>query len=405
MIVLVINSGSSSVKFQVFDMTDEKVFCKGIVEKVGTSFAKFKLKPGNQSEYTETAEILDHKSAISRILSALVEPRFEILKSIAEIKVVGHRVVHGGEFFSGSRLLTPDVMNALEVCCELAPLHNPPNIRGIRAFQELLPDVPQVVVFDTAFHQTMPPTSFLYGLPYVLYERHKIRRYGFHGTSHKYAANEAAKFIGQPIEQLKIVTCHLGNGASITAVDGGVSIDTSMGFTPLEGLVMGTRCGDLDPAIIPFLIEKDGLSIEGINNLMNKHSGVYGVAGLGTFDMRDLEEEAERSNPRAILARQLYAYRVKKYIGAYIAALGGIDIIVFTGGVGENDWDIREKALVGLEFLGVHLDVEINRQRDKATVRRISDGSLPVLVVKADEELVIAREARMILTEMGGMVS
>lgn len=388
--VLVINSGSSSVKFQVFDMSDETVFCKGIVEKIGTNLARLKLKSRKTGEYVETGEILDHHEAISLILKAITNPEFKILNRIEEVDVVGHRVVHGGEYFTGSRLITRDVMEVLNDCIELAPLHNPPNIRGIQACSELLPDTPQVGVFDTAFHQTIPPTAFLYGLPYVIYERHRIRRYGFHGTSHKYASREAALFVGKPIESLKIITCHLGNGASVAAIDGGKSIDTSMGFTPLEGLVMGTRCGDLDPAIIPYLIEKENLSLDGANNLMNKHSGVYGLAGLGTGDMRDLEILAEKGNERAALARNIYAYRVKKYIGAYTAALGGLDILVFTGGIGENDWDIRARALDGLAFLGLKLDLKKNRENRE---KLISKGRVPILVIKADEELVIAREA------------
>ncbi len=395
MIVLVINSGSSSVKFQLFDMVSEDVICKGIVEKIGTNLARLKLKSGDNPEFIETTEILDHRTAIARILDTLTAPDFNILKDLNEIVVVGHRVVHGGEYFSESELITERVLTAIKKCIELAPLHNPPHISGINACQELLPDVPQVAVFDTAFHQTMPPKTFLYGLPYVLYERHKVRRYGFHGTSHQYAANEAAEYVGKPIEDLKIITCHLGNGASVTAINGGKSLDTSMGFTPLEGLIMGTRCGDLDPAIIPYLIEKDQLSSEGVNNLMNKHSGVFGIAGLSTGDMYDLELAAEKNEGRAILAREMFAYRVKKYIGAYTAALGGLDILVFTGGVGENDWDIREKILGNMTFLGIEFDLDKNRQRG---CRDITRGRVCILVIKADEELVIARESRRIVT-------
>jgi len=262
--ILVINSGSSSVKFQLFDMETEKPICRGIVEKIGTNMAILKMKPPSGEEYRDSGEILDHRTAISRILLALVDSRFKIMETIDEVDAVGHRVVHGGESFTGSELVTPSVMDALTQCIDLAPLHNPPNIRGIKACQELIPNVPQIGVFDTAFHQTMPAHAYLYALPYVLYEKHKIRRYGFHGTSHQYASREAARMVGRPIEEIKIITCHLGNGASISAISGGKSIDTSMGFTPLEGLVMGTRSGDIDPAIIPYLIEKDGLTIEGI---------------------------------------------------------------------------------------------------------------------------------------------
>ena len=392
--ILVINAGSSSVKFQIFQMENEKVICKGIVEKIGTNLAFLKMKTKKIPDYRETGEILDHRSAIARILEIIVEPKFECLQSINEISAIGHRVVHGGEFFSGSVVINDKVMDALKACIELAPLHNPPNIRGVEACQMLLPGIRQAGVFDTAFHQTMPSYAFLYGLPYSLYERHKIRRYGFHGTSHMYASKEAARIIGRPWEKLKIITCHLGNGASITAIKDGKSMDTSMGFTPLEGLVMGTRCGDLDPAIIPYLIEKDQLTTAGVSNLMNKHSGVYGLAGMGTHDMRDLELAALDGHEGAKRARTIYAYRVKKYIGAYAAALNGIDVLVFTGGIGENDFEVREYALEGMDFLGITIDKEKNRERD---VQFISTGKIPVLIIKADEELVIARETQRLL--------
>ncbi|MBN1354950.1 acetate kinase [bacterium] len=388
--ILVINSGSSSVKFQVFDMADEKVLCKGIAEKIGTKFARLKMKTAAVDDHQESGNFLDQHNAIARILEIITDPRYEILKNLDQIQAVGHRVVHGGEYFTGSMIVTSVVLREIEKCAELAPLHNPPNIRGIKVCQELLPEVPQVVVFDTAFHHTMKPHVFLYGLPKLLYDKYKIRRYGFHGTSHYYAAHEAAKYLGKPIETLKIITCHLGNGASITATSGGRCIDTSMGFTPLEGLLMGTRCGDLDPAIIPYLIEKDNLSLSGVNNLMNKHSGVLGVAGLGTSDMRDLEQAAGKGEEGAVLARTMYAYRVKKYIGAYTAALGGLDILVFTGGIGENDYLIRTESLQNLEFLGIVVDPEKNLRRNPGL---ISQGPIPVIVVKADEELVIARES------------
>ncbi len=390
--ILVINSGSSSVKFQVFDMTDESVICKGIVEKIGTKIALVKLKI--PKEITKKQEILDHKSAIAVVLNLIVDPEMGIISKLSDISAVGHRVVHGGEFFSKTELITPEIMTAINECITLAPLHNPPNIRGIQACEELMPGIPQVAVFDTAFHQTIPEHAYLYGLPYIIYKRHKIRRYGFHGTSHKYAARKAAEFLNRSIGELKIITSHLGNGASISAIKNGRSIDTSMGFTPLEGLVMGTRCGDLDPAIIPFLIEKDQLSPTGVNNLMNKHSGVYGLAGMETSDMRDLQKAEENGHPGAKRARTLYAYRVKKYIGAYSAALGGLDVLVFTGGIGENDWDIRERSTSDLAYLGIELDIEKNRTNAHTL---ISTGPVKVLIVKADEELVIAGESRDIL--------
>ncbi|MBN1550610.1 acetate kinase [bacterium] len=395
--ILIINCGSSSVKFQVFDMKDESVLCKGIAEKIGTTLAVLKVKTNKIKDYKETREMLDHHSAIAQILKIIVDPDFDVLTTIEEIRAVGHRVVHGGEYFSGSKLITGKVMQALQECIELAPLHNPPNIMGIKACQELLPGVPQVGVFDTAFHQTMKPDVFLYGLPYVIYQRHKIRRYGFHGTSHKYAASEAAKYLKQPLKDLKIITCHLGNGASITAIKDGKSMDTTMGFTPLEGLIMGTRCGDLDPAIIPYLIEKEALTLEGINNLMNKHSGVFGIAQMGSCDMRDLEIAEENGHEFATLARNMYAYRVKKYIGAYAAALGGIDVIVFTGGIGENDFNIRFRCVEDLEYLGVKVDKQIN---DANKEKLISTGPVAVLVIKADEELVIARETDAIIKQL-----
>lgn len=397
MIILILNSGSSSVKFQLFEMNDERVLCKGIVEKIGSNFSRLKLKYGEAGAFEESSEILDHRIAISRIISVITDSRFGILSDVSLIKAIGHRVVHGGESFTGSVIINSDVIEAMEQCVELAPLHNPPNIRGIKICRELLPSVIQIGVFDTAFHQTMPMYAFLYGLPYSLYEKYKIRRYGFHGTSHYYASREAARIMNRDIKELRIITCHLGNGASIAAVKGGESIDTSMGFTPLEGLLMGTRCGDLDPAIIPYLIEKDQLTLEGINNLMNKHSGVYGLAGMKTGDMRDLELAADDGHARAQLARSIYAYRIKKYIGAYAAILGGVDAIVFTGGVGENDPQVRELCMRDLEFLGIDIDIDRNKLRDPG---KISKGNVQVLVIRADEELVIARESNRLSQEV-----
>ena len=390
--ILIINSGSSSVKFQVFDMANESRICRGIIARIGTKTATTKFSCEKVPEFFRESEILDHHKAIENILEIIIDPEYDILHSMKDISVIGHRVVHGGEYFSGSVLLSDAIMEALTNCIELAPLHNPPNILGIQACQELLPDIPQVCVFDTAFHQTMPDHAYLYGLPYSLYEKYKIRRYGFHGTSHQYAGRVAADLAGEPLESLKIITCHLGNGASITAIKGGISIDTSMGFTPLEGLIMGTRCGDLDPAIIPYLIDKEDLSVGGVTNLMNKHSGVYGLAGLKTGDMYDLEmAEVHKNDKRAKLARDIYAYRVKKYIGAYSAALGGLDVLVFTGGVGENDAHVRRKILKDLDYLGISIDEGKNESGDDPL---ISKGRVKIFVVKADEELVIAREAK-----------
>ncbi|MGB3975286.1 MAG: acetate kinase [bacterium] len=396
--ILVINAGSSSIKFQVFDMDTEKVLGKGRVENIGSKkTGKVILKYGNQNLYQEKVQMPDHKKALSTILDVITSKEFNILKDIHEIQAVGHRVVHGGEQFSGSCIVDRQMIEAMESCTDLAPLHNPPNILGIRVCQEILPTILQVGVFDTAFHQTMSPEAYLYGIPYELYQKYKIRRFGFHGTSHTFCCSEAAKIMNCSVEDIKVITCHLGNGASVAAIRYGKSIDTSMGFTPLEGLVMGTRCGDMDPAIVPFLMEKEKLNYDKISKLLNHESGMYGLAGIDSYDMRDILKAAENGNSRAKTSIDVYCLRLKKYVGAYIAELGGVDCIVFTGGVGENNPIIRTKTLEGLEFLGIELDQSLNESIQSPI---ISKGSVKVMVIATNEELVIAREAKKLVMEV-----
>lgn len=390
--ILVINAGSSSIKFQVFEMETEKVLGKGRVENIGSSqVGKVLLKCKQKCKYEEKLYISDHRQALTKILEVITSDRFEILKSIDEIGAVGHRVVHGGEHFTGSCIVNAEMITAMEDCIDLAPLHNPPNILGIKVCHEILPGIPQIGVFDTAFHQTMEPDAYLYGIPYNLYEKYRIRRFGFHGTSHMFCSQEAARLMNRSLEELRIITCHLGNGASVAAIKFGRSIDTSMGFTPLEGLVMGTRCGDLDPAIIPFLMDKEHLDFDGVSHLLNHESGMYGLAGIGSYDMRDILAAAEQGNERAALSVRLYCQRLRKYIGAYIAELAGIDAIVFTGGVGENNPIIRKETLKNLEFMGIELD---DRKNETLETEIISQGRVAVMVIATNEELVIAREAR-----------
>ena len=347
--IIVLNCGSSSIKYQLFEMPQVEVLAKGIVDKVGLKGALIKHERNDGKELKVEGEILDHKSGIEYLLGVLTDPEFGSLKSLKDIDAVGHRVVHGAEDFSGSVAITHEVIRALEISTDLAPLHNPPNLKVIYAMQQLLPDVPQAGVFDTAYHQTMPEYSYLYGIPYSLYEKHKIRRYGFHGTSHKYVSARACEILGEDIATKKIVTCHLGNGASMAAILYGKSVDTSMGMTPIEGVMIGTRCGDLDVGALFHIINKEDISSKIANTLVNKFSGVLGVSGVSS-DMRDVKKAADEGNHRAKMALQMYAYRVKKYIGAYAAAMGGVDIIVFTGGIGENDCDTRAKVIEGLEF-------------------------------------------------------
>ncbi|MDR1978437.1 MAG: acetate kinase [Synergistaceae bacterium] len=394
--VLVINCGSSSLKYQLFDMDGEKVLAKGLVERIGIEGARIKhTKTGMESVVVETP-IPDHKAGIKLVLDALLDKKHGALSSLDELSAVGHRVVHAGEKFAASVRLDGKVMDALKECVPLAPLHNPANIMGIEAVSDALPRVPQVGVFDTAFHQTMPNTAFLYAVPYGYYEKYGVRRYGFHGTSHYYVAHRAAAILGQPIEKLKIVTCHLGNGSSITAVDGGRSVDTSMGFTPLAGVPMGTRCGDIDPALVAFIAETEQLSFKDIDFLLNKKSGMLGLSGVSS-DLRDIEEAAERGESRSKLALQVLAYGIKKYIGAYAAAMGGIDAVVFTAGVGENSATIRAMACEGLGFMGIELDDSRNAIRSKEGLISTDSAKVKVLVVPTDEELVIARDTKRLI--------
>ncbi|WP_026475961.1 acetate/propionate family kinase [Alkaliphilus transvaalensis] len=389
--VLVLNCGSSSLKYQLINMENEEVLAKGIAERIGIEDGFVKHETTGKDKVVINETLGNHKDAIRIVLEALVDPNHGAIKSMDEISAVGHRVVHGGEKFSGSILITEEVKATLEECSELAPLHNPPNLMGIYACEEILPGVPMVGVFDTAFHQTMPKSSYLYALPYELYEKYSIRRYGFHGTSHKYVANVAAEMLGKSLEELKIVTCHLGNGASVAAVDGGKSVDTSMGFTPLEGLVMGTRCGDMDPAITTYLMEKENISSSELNNIMNKKSGVLGISGVSS-DFRDIEQAAAEGNERANLALEVYYKRVKKYIGAYAAIMGGLDAVVFTAGLGENSKECREAVCKGLEFLGINISPEKNDVRGERRIVTTDDSKTKVLLIPTNEELMIARD-------------
>ena len=393
--ILVLNCGSSSLKFQLFDMKEEKVLLKGLVEKIGSSRAMLTFSGRQRQPFRDVLEIPDHEKAVRMVMEILTHADHGVIRSMAEVDAVGHRTVHGGEEFSDSALITPEVIEAVERCVPFAPLHNPANIMGIRMARKLMPDLPQVAVFDTAFHSRMPRASYLYGLPYEMYEKHGIRRYGFHGTSHGYVAQVAAVVLGKPLRKLKLITCHLGNGCSIAAVDGGVSVDTSMGFTPLEGLVMGTRCGDLDPAVVGFMQEREQLSVQDVDNLMNKRSGLLGLSGVSN-DMRELEEEAGRGSERAALALDIFCLRVRKYIGAYAAELGGLDGVVFTGGIGENAVRIRHKILADLEHLGIRLDPEANAGRKQL----ISSGRVRVLVIPTNEELAIARDTQAVVQEL-----
>ncbi|MEG6584092.1 acetate/propionate family kinase [Dendrosporobacter sp. 1207_IL3150] len=393
--VLVVNCGSSSLKYQLFDMTDESVLAKGLVERIGIEGSVLTHQPADKDKTIINADIENHSIAIKLVVDALTNAEHGVIASMQEITAVGHRVVHGAEKFASSVLITPEVMQALEECIEMAPLHNPPNILGINACEKLMPGVPQVGVFDTAFHQTMPKKAFIYGLPYEAYEKHRVRRYGFHGTSHKFVAQSVAELMGKDISELKIVTCHLGNGSSVAAVKNGQVIDTSMGFTPLEGLVMGTRCGDVDPAILPFLMKKEGLSVEDMDNYINKKSGVLGISGVSS-DFRDIEGAAEEGNERAQLALDIFAYRVRKYIGSYVAAMGGVDAIVFTAGLGENSVSMRAMIAEGLDFLGTKICNERNNVRGKAREISAEGSQVKLFIIPTNEELMIARDTKVI---------
>ena len=390
--ILVLNCGSSSLKYQLIDMENEAVLCIGLVERIGIEGSILtQKKDGVEGKYIKEQQMKDHQDAIKLVLEGVLDPTYGGVKDMAEIDAVGHRVVHGGEKFASSVIITEEVEEAMRKCSELAPLHNPANLMGIDAIKAVLPGVPNVGVFDTAFHQTMPASSYLYGLPYRLYTEYGVRRYGFHGTSHKYVSQRAAAMLGKDIADLKIITCHLGNGASIAAVDGGKVVDTSMGLTPLEGLIMGTRCGDIDPAIIPFIMKKENLDADGVDKLMNKESGVYGMTGISS-DFRDICDAAAEGNQQAIDALDAYHKRVKKYIGAYAAEMNGVDAIVFTAGLGENGIDDRLAIASNLEVLGVKMDAEANNVRGKERVISAADSKVKVLLIPTNEELMIARD-------------
>lgn len=389
--VLVINCGSSSLKYQLINMASEKVLAQGLVERIGINGSILTQKV-NGEKYIIEQPMENHKVAIGLVLNALVDKEHGVIADMSEINAVGHRVVHGGEKYSKSVLVTDEVMKDLEECGKLAPLHNPPNIIGIEACKELMPNTPMSVVFDTAFHGTMPKEAYVYPLPYELYTEHAIRKYGFHGTSHKYVSEKVAEAMGKDIKELKIITCHLGNGVSITAVKNGKSIDTTMGFTPLAGVAMGTRCGDIDPAIVIYLINELGYTTEEVNELLNKKSGILGVSGVSS-DFRDVKEAAyERGEERSKIALDIFAYKVRKQIGAYAAAMGGVDAIVFTAGVGENSDVTRSECLANLEFLGIELDEERNKQNGELAKISKEGSKVDIYVVPTNEELMIAKE-------------
>ena len=389
--VLVINCGSSSLKYQLINSDTEAVLAKGLCERIGIDGRLVYQKTGLDKEITEAA-MPTHKQAIQLVLDALVNPNTGAIANLSEIDAVGHRVVHGGEKFATSTVLTDEVIAAIEECNDLAPLHNPANLIGIRACQELMPSVPMVAVFDTAFHQTMPDVAYMYGLPYEYYEKYGVRRYGFHGTSHSFVSKRAAEILGKNYEDLKIIVCHLGNGASICAVDHGKSVDTSMGLTPLEGLIMGTRSGDVDPSILEFIAQKEDLTLSQVMNVLNKKSGVEGISGVSS-DFRDIEAAAKEGNKRAALAQQTFAYRVIKYVGAYAAAMNGVDVICFTAGLGENDCKIREMVMNNLGYLGVEVNAEVNNAtRGKEAVISTADSKVTCLAIPTNEELAICRE-------------
>lgn len=396
--VLVLNCGSSSIKYQFFDTVTKDVLAKGLVERIGMSSAVLTHTPLGKEKIKIVGEILDHSIAIEYVIAVLLSPNHGVIKDKKEIDAVGHRVVHGGETFSSSVLITDEVMRVLNDNIELAPLHNPPNIKGIQATQGHLPNVPQVAVFDTAFHAKMPAQSYLYGIPYELYKKHKIRRYGFHGTSHLYVSQRAAAMLGKPVEELKIITAHLGNGCSMAAVDKGVSVDTSMGFTPLEGLLMGTRSGDMDPWVILYIMGKEGLTLGEANTLLNKHSGLLGVSGESS-DMREIEQAVLDGNKKAKNAFDLFNYRIKKYVGAYAAAMGGLDALVFTGGIGENSDFVRRTVCENMEFLGIKIDDEKNKNVKGETDISVAGSKVKVLRIPTNEELVIALDTEKIVNE------
>lgn len=396
--VLVINAGSSSLKYQLFDMDAQAVLAKGLCERIGID-GKLTHQGSSDEKYKADVPMSTHADAIKAVIDILLDEKWGVIKDMSEINAVGHRVVHGGEYFADSVLITDEVIKAIEACIPLAPLHNTPNLIGIHACEEVMgKDVPQVAVFDTAFHQTMPPKNYMYAIPYEYYEKYKIRRYGFHGTSHKYVSQQAAEMLGRPIEDLKIITCHLGNGSSISAIDGGKSVDTSMGFTPLDGLPMGTRSGNIDPAIIDFLAEHEGIDAHEVINILNKKSGMLGISGVSS-DFRDLDSAIAEGNVRAALAKDMFNLAVKKIIGSFIAAMGGVDAIVFTAGVGENDRSVRWDVCEHMEYLGIKIDPEKNKFRGRQMDISIDYARVRVLVIPTNEELVIAQDTERLVSE------
>ena len=389
--ILVLNCGSSSVKYKLLDMTSKEVLGSGGVEKIGMKGSFLKHTKQNGEKVILEGEVLEHQLAIEYILGVLTSTKHGCIKNMEEIDAVGHRVVHGGEKFNSSVVITDEVIRNIEACIEIAPLHNPPNLAGIFAISDLLPQIPQVAVFDTAFHQTMPEHAYMYGIPYTLYKKYGIRRYGFHGTSHRYVSRRACEFLGLDYQKTKIITAHIGNGGSITAIENGKSVDTSMGFTPVEGLMMGTRSGDVDLGVVTYLMEKEMISTSATTTLFNKHSGVLGVSGISS-DMRDIEKAISEGNQRAKLALGMYEYRIKKYIGSYAAVLNGFDVLVFTGGVGENQTITRERICNGLSYLGIEIDPEINRIRGEEILLSTPNSSIKVVVIPTDEEYLIASD-------------
>ena len=395
--ILVLNCGSSSIKYKLFDMTSGDVMAQGGIEKIGLPGAFFKLTGKDGKKVVLEKDIPGHQEGIEFILSVLTDATYGCIKEYKEIDAVGHRVVHGGEKFASSVLITKEVINKVIECSDLAPLHNPANLKGIDAMEALIPGIPQVAVFDTAFHQTMPDYAYMYGLPYELYTKYGVRRYGFHGTSHRYVSRRACEILGVPYEEQRIITAHIGNGGSIAAVDHGKCVDTTMGLTPTEGLLMGTRCGDIDAGALPFIIDKEHLDANGLSNLINKQSGVLGLSGVSS-DMREIEAAVEAGNPRAIMALNVYNYRIKKYIGAYAAAMGGCDILVWTGGVGENQWATRRVVCENMEYMGMKIDVEKNDgMRGEEMVISAPDSKVTIIVVPTDEEFMIASDTMDIL--------
>ena len=394
MVILVLNCGSSSIKYQVIDMTaaSGKLLAKGLVERIGLPEGDLTHKPVGKTPFEVHQPIPDHTTGIKLVLDALTDPSHGVIASLDEVKAVGHRVAHGGEYFPASCLVTEEVKEKISSLCQIAPLHNPASLEGINAVEKVLPGTPQVTVFDTSFHQTIPAVNYMYALPYEYYEKYRVRKYGFHGTSHKYVARVGAELAGLDFEHSKIITCHIGNGGSVTAVLNGKSFDTSMGFSPLDGLVMGTRCGQVDASAITFIGEKEGMSYAELETMMNKKSGVMGLTGISS-DMRDIDHAYEEGNPRAILARDMYYRRIKKFVGEYAAEMGGVDLIVFTGGVGENSSEMRESVCTGLEFMGVKFDTEANKgARGVNKLLSAADSKVKVAVIATDEELMIATD-------------